>query len=44
MNSIFTENLKKFRLAKGFTQEQVADTLNVNSQTVSRWECGVSHS
>lgn len=44
MNNIFTENLKKFRLAKGFTQEQVAEKLNVNAQTVSRWECGVSHS
>ena len=42
MNSIFCENLKKFRLAKGLTQEQVADKLNVNSQTVSRWECGTT--
>lgn len=42
MNGIFTENLKKFRLAKGFTQEQVADKLNVNTQTVSRWECGTT--
>lgn len=42
MNSIFIENLKKFRLAKGLTQEQVADKLNVNTQTVSRWECGTT--
>ena len=42
MNNIFIENLKKFRLAKGFTQEQVADKLNVNTQTVSRWECGTT--
>lgn len=42
MNNIFSENLKKFRLAKGFTQEQVADKLNVNAQTVSRWECGTT--
>ncbi len=42
MNNIFTENLKKFRLAKGFTQEQIADKLNVNAQTVSRWECGTT--
>lgn len=42
MNNIFTENLKKFRLAKGFTQEQVSDKLNVNTQTVSRWECGTT--
>ena len=42
MNSIFTENLKKFRLAKGLTQEQVANNLNINTQTVSRWECGTT--
>ena len=42
MNNIFIENIKKFRLAKGLTQEQVADKLNVNSQTVSRWECGTT--
>lgn len=42
MNNIFTENLKKFRLDKGYTQEQVADKLNVNTQTVSRWECGTT--
>ncbi len=39
MNKIFSDNLRKFRLAKGLTQEQVAERLNVNSQTVSRWEC-----
>ena len=42
MNNIFSDNLKKFRLAKGFTQEQVAEKLNVNSQTVSRWECSAT--
>ncbi len=42
MNNIFSDNLKKFRLAKGFTQEQVAEKLNVNSQTISRWECGTT--
>lgn len=42
MNNIFSDNLKKFRLAKGLTQEQVADKLNVNSQTISRWECGTT--
>lgn len=39
MNKIFSENLKKYRIAKGLTQEQVAEKLNVNAQTVSRWEC-----
>ena len=42
MNNIFSDNLKKFRLAKGLTQEQVAEKLNVNPQTVSRWECGTT--
>lgn len=42
MNNIFSDNLKKFRLAKGLTQEQVAGMLSVNSQTVSRWECGIT--
>ena len=40
--TIFCENLKKFRLSKNFTQEQVANNLNVNVQTVSRWECGTT--
>ncbi|MBR6521754.1 MAG: helix-turn-helix domain-containing protein [Oscillospiraceae bacterium] len=40
--NIFIANLKKYRLAKGLTQEQVADTLHLNTQTVSRWECGTT--
>ena len=39
---VFIENLKKFRLAKNMTQENVAEKLSVNSQTVSRWECGTT--
>ncbi len=41
-HNIFSENFKKFRLAKNMTQEQVAERLCVNSQTVSRWECGTT--
>ena len=41
-DNVFSENLKKFRLKKGFTQEQVAEHLKVNAQTVSRWECGTT--
>lgn len=42
MNSVFSENLKKFRLKKSYTQEQAADILGVSSHTVSRWECGTT--
>lgn len=42
MNTIFSDNLKKFRLNKNYTQEQVADILGVSSHTVSRWECGTT--
>jgi len=41
MNStVFSENMKKFRLAKKYTQEEVAQKLCVTAQSVSRWECG----
>ena len=40
MNSIFSENLRRLRQAKGYTQEQVSDHLGVRPQSVSRWECG----
>ena len=43
MNStVFSENMKKFRAAKKYTQEQVAEKLRVTAQTVSRWECGTT--
>ena len=40
--SIFSENLKKFRMAKSMTQEEVSNFLGVNAQTVSRWECATT--
>lgn len=42
MQKLLADNLKKFRLAKNMTQEQVAQELAVNAQTVSRWECGTT--
>lgn len=41
-NQILSENFKKYRTARGLTQEQVANALNVNPQTVSRWECAAT--
>ena len=38
----FCKNLKRFRLAKKLTQEQVAESLGVSPQSISRWECGTT--
>ncbi len=42
MNTVFSNNLKKFRQQKNLTQEQAADILNVSAHTVSRWECNTT--
>lgn len=42
MNTIFSNNLKRFRQNKNYTQEQIADILGVSSHSVSRWECGTT--
>ena len=39
---VLSDNLKRFRLSKSMTQEQVATELSISVQTVSRWECGVT--
>lgn len=36
----FSHNLRRLRLAKGLTQEQLSDMLGVSIQSISRWECG----
>lgn len=33
-----SQNLKKYRLLKNLTQEEIADYLNVTPQSVSKWE------
>lgn len=38
----FSENLRRLRLAKGYTQEQLAEKMGVSAQSVSRWECGTT--
>ena len=38
------ENLRKARINKAMSQEQLAVQLNVVRQTISKWEKGVSHS
>lgn len=37
--STLSNNLKRLRLQKKYTQEYVANSLGVSSHTVSRWEC-----
>ena len=36
----FSRNLRRLRLEKNLTQEQLAGILGVSVQSVSRWECG----
>lgn len=36
----FSRNLRRLRLDKNLTQEQLANILGVSIQSISRWECG----
>lgn len=36
------ENLKKYRLLKNLTQEDIAQYLGITAQSVSKWERGES--
>mgnify|MGYP000909166567 FL=1 len=37
------ENLKKYRILKNLTQEDVAEYLGITPQSVSKWERGESY-
>lgn len=39
---MINENIRRYRKAKGFSQEEMAVRLNVVRQTVSKWENGLS--
>ena len=41
-HKMLSKNLKIFRKRKGLMQENVAETLNVVRQTISKWEKGIS--
>lgn len=38
MSTTIGQNIKLFRKSKGFTQEELADLLNITPQAVSKWE------
>lgn len=38
----FSDNLQVLRTRRGLTQEQLAETLNVSRQSVSKWESGAA--
>lgn len=40
MQIIFAENLKKFRIAKGLSQKELAEKIFVTRSAVARWEKG----
>ena len=43
LNSLFAENLIRFRKESGLTQKMTAEKLNVSFQTVSKWERGLCY-
>lgn len=43
MNRNFSNNFKTMRKQRGLTQEQIAETLGVSCQAVSKWETNTSY-
>lgn len=43
MSKSFSENFKSMRKQRGLTQEQIAETLGVSCQAVSKWETNSSY-
>lgn len=41
---IMSEKIMSLRKKMGWSQEELANELNVSRQSVSKWETGVSHS
>lgn len=37
------DGLRKFRVARGLTQDELARLLGVNRTTVTQWETGTNH-
>ena len=42
MENILAQNIRNFRKRMGFTQEQLAERLNITLGTISKWERGTS--
>ena len=38
--SVIGQHIKKYRTARGITQEQLGQLVGVSTQAVSKWECG----
>ena len=43
MSNIFSKEFKKLRKAYGLSQEEIAESLGITSQAVSKWECAQSY-
>ena len=44
MELLIAERIRHYRKERELTQEQLAAELGISPQSISKWECGVSHS